>query len=129
MSNTHFEEYEKKTRVIILVIGLIAFLSFIFGLVILSIDEAPYNPETTNPTYTMDESSIPDDYSEEQPPIVQGEVDYGFAQKAITLTPAEINMRQFVLNVDERNQNILSIGTNGTERFAEIGDCRSPTDL
>ena len=39
MSDTRFEEYEKKTRVIILVIGFIAFLSFIFGIVVLSIEE------------------------------------------------------------------------------------------
>ena len=116
MSDTRFEEYEKKTRVIILIIGFIAFLSFIFGLVILSIEEAPYNPETSNPTYTSDESSVPDDYMHEQVPIIQGDNELlNENQKAITLTPAEINMRQFILNVDVRNQNILTIGTNGTD--------------
>ena len=116
MSETQFEEYEKKTRVIILIIGVIALFSFLFGLVILSIEDAPYNPETTNPDYTEDESSIPDVLEDEQPAIIQTENESikGF-QKAITLTPSEINMRQFVLNVDTRNQNILTIGTNGTE--------------
>ena len=84
MSDTRFEEYEKKTRVIILIIGFIALLSFIFGLVILSIEEPPYNPETSNPTYTTDESSVPDDYSHEQVPIIQGENEFSNEnQKAI----------------------------------------------
>ena len=43
--NTRFEEYEQKTRRIILVIGIIAGLLFLFGLLILSTDDEVYNPE------------------------------------------------------------------------------------
>ena len=115
MNDTRFEEYEKKTRRIILFIGIIALSLFLLGIFILSIDEDPYNPETTNPDYTVDESSIPVGFTDEQPAIIQGEDDILDSQKAITLTPNEINMRQFIINVDKRNQNILTIGTNGTE--------------
>ena len=115
MSGTQFEEYEKKTGVIFLIIGGILLLSFFLGLFFLSGDDDVYNIESTNPDYTADESSVPDDFIDEQPAIIQTQGDSEGPQKAITITPAEINMRQFVLNVDTRNQNILTIGTNGTE--------------
>ena len=115
MSSTRFEEYEKKTGVIFLIIGGILLVSFFLGLFLLSGDEDAYNIETTTPDYTADESSVPDDLVEDQPAIIQTQGEYEGPQKAITITPAEINMRQFVLNVDTRNQNILTIGTNGTE--------------
>ena len=115
MSSTRFEEYEKKTGVIFLIIGGILLVSFFFGLFLLSGDDDVYNVETTNPDFTADESSIPDNFIDDQPAIIQTQGDTIGYDKAITLTPSEINMRQFVLNVDTRNQNILTIGTNGTE--------------
>ena len=116
MSETRFEEYEKKTRTIILIIGVIALLLFLFVLFILSIDEEAYNPETTNPDYTSDESSVPEGFDQEEVSIIQDTSFSGSgAEKAITVTPSEINMRQFILNIDSKNQSILTIGTNGTE--------------
>jgi len=37
--NTRFEEYERKTRKIILTIGIIAGIFFLFGLLVISSDE------------------------------------------------------------------------------------------
>ena len=49
--NTRFEEYERKTRKIILTIGIIAGIFFLFGLLVISSDEENYNPEETSPDF------------------------------------------------------------------------------
>ncbi len=58
--NTRFEEYEQKTRRIILVIGIIAGLLFLFGLIILSSDDETYNPEEEAPEYKENQDGLPD---------------------------------------------------------------------
>ena len=47
--NTRFEEYERKTRKIILIIGIISGLFFLFGLLIISTEVKQYNPEENTP--------------------------------------------------------------------------------
>ena len=49
--NTRFEEYERKTRKIILIIGIISGLFFLFGLLIISTEVKQYNPEENTPDF------------------------------------------------------------------------------
>ena len=42
--NTRFEEYEKKTRKLIVLTGIIFGVLFLFGLLIISSDGEDYNP-------------------------------------------------------------------------------------
>ena len=58
--NTRFEEYERKTRKIILTIGIIAGIFFLFGLLVISSDEENYNPEETSPDFVENQNILPD---------------------------------------------------------------------
>ena len=59
---TRFEEYEKKTGRLILIIAIIFGLLFLFGLLLLSGDDDNYSTDETRPDFVEDqtENMIPD---------------------------------------------------------------------
>ena len=107
---THSDRYVRKTNRIILIIGIIALLVFLFGLALLSTEEVEqvqrYQVETGISAETnfglssegSNEAEIEFDDSEE-------------IGRPITMTPNPINMGQVVLGSDATN--VLTIGTNG----------------
>ena len=113
--NTRFEEYEKKTRKLIILIGVIFGILFLIGLLIISSDEEDYNPEEAAPEYDEHESMAIDVEPEETFAIETEDVSGSEKKKPITIVPAQINMNEFVLGVDTQNQTVLTIGTDGTE--------------
>ena len=108
---THSDRYVRKTNRIILIVGIITLLVFLFGLMLLTTDtpeeEQHYEVEDTidaesdlgmgNNT-TNNEAEIEFDDAEQ-------------VERPITLTPNPINMGQVVLGNDATN--VLTIGTNG----------------
>ena len=115
MSDTRFEEYEKKTRVIFTIMGIIAFVLFLLGLVVISMDNENYDPESEEPTFIENQSIVPDIEDEGETEIIQEDYLNDNRQKAIVITPEEVNMRTFTLGVDAINQSILTISTDGKE--------------
>ena len=114
--NTRFEEYERKTRKIILIIGIISGLFFLFGLLIISTEVKQYNPEENTPDFVENQDILPDVSIAEEPVIIETE-ETGFTERAkpIKVTPSQINMNRFILGVDTQNQSVLTIGTDGSE--------------
>ena len=72
--DTRFEEYEKKTRKLILIIGGIFGVLFLFGLLMLSSDEESYTQEEVAPTYVENESALPNIENEETNAFINTEV-------------------------------------------------------
>ena len=114
--NTRFEEYERKTRKIILTIGIIAGIFFLFGLLVISSDEENYNPEETSPDFVENQNILPDVSVDTEPVFIDTEdTPVSERKKPIKVTPAQINMNKFILGVDTQNQSVLTIGTDGSE--------------
>ena len=114
--NTRFEEYEKKTRKIILIIGIILFFLFLIGLQLNSSDGEIYNPEENTPDFVENQNILPEINSETPPLFIDTEnSEIGNKNKPIKITPSQINMNKFILGVDTQNQSILTIGTDGSE--------------
>ena len=59
MSETRFEEYEKKTRMIFVIMGIIAFVLFLFGLLVISINNEVHDPESEEPEFVENQSIVP----------------------------------------------------------------------
>ncbi|MBO5441065.1 MAG: DUF3659 domain-containing protein, partial [Alphaproteobacteria bacterium] len=113
--NTRFEEYEKKTRRLIIIIGVIFGMLFLFGVLILSSDEDEYNPEEATPEYEETESIVPEIENSDEELIKTEDGIFSERKKPITVMPAQINMNEFVLGVDTQNQTVLTIGTDGSD--------------
>ena len=107
---THSDRYIRKTNRIILVVGIIAFCLFVFGLMLLGA-EAPEEEEKFDVETTIDAETnlgLSNDTSTE------AEIEFGEAETEehpITLTPNPINMGQVVLGHEATN--VLTIGTHG----------------
>ena len=108
---THSDRYVRKTNRIILIVGIITLLVFLFGLMLLTTEtpeeEQHYEVEDTidaesdlgmGGNTTNNEAEIEFDEGEE-------------VERPITLTPNPINMGQVVLGNEASN--VLTIGTNG----------------
>ena len=113
--NTRFEEYEQKTRRIILFIGVIATLLFVFGLLMLSSDDEVYNPEEEAPKFEENQDILPDLEKGDDSLFIDAEENVeADNKKPIKITPEQINMHKFVIGMDKQNQSILTIGTSGS---------------
>ena len=114
--NTRFEEYEKKTRWLIIIIGIIFGILFLFGVLLLSSDEDEYNPEEATPDFVNNTSMVPEiDENSDDVLIKTEDGIFSERQKPITVMPSQINMNEFVLGVDTQNQTVLTIGTDGSD--------------
>ena len=92
---THSESYVRKTNRIILIIGIISFVAFLFGLLLLFSSKTP-NDEFQEPVFTAD-----DDVLGEQVNIapLTDEIEFdeiAGQEKPITTTPNPINMGHVV---------------------------------
>jgi len=107
---THSERYVRKTNRIILVIGLVSFVAFLFGLLLLFSSKVP-NDEYQEPVFTADDDVF-GAQSNANPLMNDIEFDEIEPQeKPITTTPNPVNMGQVVLGTEAKN--VLTIGTNG----------------
>jgi cytoskeletal protein RodZ len=116
--NTQFEEYQKKTGRIMLIIAIFCGVIFLFGWLLLSQSNDEYNPEEAVPDYVENDEAqtVPDVGNEEDSLLIQTDSEDALdVKKAITIIPAQINMNEFILGVDTQNQTVLTIGTDGTE--------------
>ena len=119
--NTQFEEYEKKTGKIILIIGIIALFIFIFGLVLISGGDNRNVSEDVAPEFVENQNILPEIETSDDPIFLNtDENDESGRKKVIKITPSQVNMQNFILGVDTQNQNIITIGTDGTRRTSPM---------
>ena len=107
---THSDRYVRKTNRIILIVGIISMLVFLFGLALMTSEE----PQEEQQTYEIDNSidaetnlQVGDEGS------LESEIQFDDAEeieRPITLTPNPINMGQVVIGTEATN--VLTIGTN-----------------
>ena len=105
---TNSERYVKKTNTIILVIGLVSLLVFIFGLILLI---SSGDNQLTNEEIDINSS---DDPFINQPVAEQSssiEIVSNESDSPFTATPDPIPMGEVVLGTEAKN--VLTIGTNG----------------
>ena len=107
---THSDRYVRKTNRIILIVGIITLLVFLFGLMLLTA-EAPEEEQHYEVEDTIDAES---DLGMNANTNNEAEIEFDEGdevERPITLTPNPINMGQVVLGNDSTN--VLTIGTNG----------------
>ena len=107
---THSDRYVRKTNRIILIVGIISMLVFLFGLALMSSDDTP----TEQQHYVVEDSieaetnlQVGDEGN------LESEIQFEDAEeieRPITMTPNPINMGQVVIGTESTN--VLTVGTN-----------------
>ena len=108
---THSEHYVRKTNRIILIVGLVSFVVFVFGLILL-FSSKNGGEEYQEPVFTADDDVFGEQSNNAS--FMNDDIEFGEAQeqeKPITTTPDPISMGQVVLGTEAKN--VLTIGTNG----------------
>ena len=108
---THSERYVRKTNRIILIIGIVSFVAFLFGLILLFSSRAPQD-DYQEPVFTADDDVLSEELDTNN--LLSNEIEFDTIDSSelpITTTPNPINMGQVVLGTEAKN--VLTIGTNG----------------
>ena len=109
---THSERYVRKTNRIILIIGIVSFVAFLFGLILLFSSKGP-SDDYQEPVFTADDDVL-DEELDNASGLLSSDIEFDTVETQelpITTTPNPVNMGQVVLGTEAKN--VLTIGTNG----------------